>query len=213
MSDRTPPAGLVEHFEKLKTHPMAQDICEHLDFLKDLASRCDHITEFGMRNACSTAAFLMAQPDELISWDINPHSIVSNISAGLLSVAGRTRWQPRVGDTLKIRPIEQTDLLFIDSLHTGRQLFEELKRHCVYGDFAERGLPDGIYDSSPLRSVRRYLVFHDTQTFGYIGEDGQEPGLRGSIRVFQKNHTFPLWNMIHDFTHNNGLTVLERARP
>jgi hypothetical protein len=55
-------------------------------------------------------------------------------------------------------------------------------------------------------------VFHDTETFGSQGEDGSEPGLRYAIRVFQKEHAFPLWHLVEDRHNNNGLVVLERVR-
>lgn len=173
------------------------DINEHIELLRKLASECDHVTEFGMRGGNSTAAFLAAQPDTLISWDINPYAVVSQRTADLLSVAGHTAFQPRVGDTLKIAPIEPTDMLFIDTLHTAKQLKAELERHV-----------DPI-----TRPVRKYLVFHDTATFGTVGEDGSEPGLRAAIRYFQRCHSFPLWELIEDRQNCNGLVVLRRVMP
>jgi hypothetical protein len=43
-------------FEYLKSQP--SDINEHLQTLHDLASECDHVTEFGVRTALSTTAML-----------------------------------------------------------------------------------------------------------------------------------------------------------
>ncbi len=195
MNERTPDPRLVAHYEALCAHP--SDINEHLPLLRKLAEDCEHVTEFGMRGGVSTAAFLVAQPKTLVSWDVNPAAIVSQRCADLLAVAGRTSFQPRVGDTLTIAPIEPTDLLFIDTLHTGKQLIAELKRHV-----------------DPVsRPVSKYLVFHDTATFGMVGEDGQEPGLRAAIRFYQRNWAFPLWELIHDLPNNNGLVVLRRVTP
>lgn len=172
----------------------ASDINEHLPILRKLASTCQHVTEFGMRGGASTVALLAGQPEVLISWDINPTAIVSQRCADLLGVAGRTVFQPRVGDTLQISPIEPTDLLFIDTLHTGTQLLAELVRH-----------------ADPVENrVRKYLVFHDTVTFGEVGEDGK-PGLRHAIRFFQAKHAFPLWRLHEDRQNNNGLVVLEHV--
>lgn len=172
------------------------DIHEHLPLLRELASECEHVTEMGMRWASgSTIAFLAAQPKTLVSWDIDPFAIVSQPVADLLCMSGATRFQPRVGNTLEISPIEPTDLLFIDTLHTYRQLKDELTRH--------------IDPSDPSRmAVRRYIVFHDTWTFGMQGEDGTTPGLRTAIHWFQKHHAFPLWKLEHDRQNNNGLVVL-----
>lgn len=193
--DRTPPPALEEAFQTLCRIP--SDINEHLPLLRELASECEHVTEMGMRTGVSTIAFLAAQPKVLISWDIDPRAILHPANLGRLQHAGRTSFQPRVGDTLKISPIEPTDLLFIDTLHTAKQLKAELERHV-----------------DPLRMpVKKYLVFHDTTTFGMKGEDGTEPGLRAAIRWFQRCHAFPQWQLYRDNTNNNGLVVLKAATP
>lgn len=183
---------LEDLYESARMAP--SDINEHVELLHDLALECDHVTEFGMRTGVSTVALLAAQPKVLVSWDIDWRAIVSQRAADLLWFAGATNFQPRVGDTLSITT-EPTDLLFIDTLHTGAQLKAELTRHV-----------DPAQDR-----VRKYLVFHDTVTFGYVGEDGK-PGLRAAIRWFQREFSFPLWELIEDRKNNNGLVVLKRVR-
>lgn len=180
------------------------DICEHMPILRELAERCEHVTELGMRRANgSTVAFLAGQPETFIAYDLEPRYIVSTTVADLLNVAvvdgkwtgriGRTKFEPRVGDSLKI-VIEPTDLLFIDTWHVYKQLFAELMRH---GDPVEQ-------------KVRKYIVLHDTHTFGWEGEDGSKPGLRTAAWHFQKQ-TMPQWGVKLDVPFNNGLIVLERA--
>ncbi len=172
---------------------LASDINEHLPLLRELASKCKHVTEFGMRWATgSTIAFLAAQPETFISWDLEPTSVVSQQVLNLIRARGKTSFQPRCGDTLKIAPIESTDMLFIDTLHKGQQLFNELCRHI-----------------DPRRStVKKYIAFHDTATFGYKDEVGEGPGLRPAIREFQMHHAFPHWRLVEDRQNNNGLSVL-----
>jgi len=179
------------------------DINEHLSLLRLLAERCKHVTEFGLRwGNGSTAAFLAAQPETLISWDIDPESVVSREVMDLIVLRGKTSFQPRVGDTLKITT-EPTDLLFIDTYHTGRHLLSELERHVD-----PKNAP-----------VRKYLAFHDTHLFGLVGEDGKPPGLRTAIRQFQKYFAFPLWKLakhpttgeLLDLENNSGLVVLEHV--
>lgn len=182
------------------------DINEHLPLLRRLAERCDHVTEFGMRWARgSTLAFLAAQPKTFISWDIDAFSVCSPRVNSLLPLCGETIFQPRCGDTLKIT-IEPTDMLFIDTLHTGKQLLRELERHVD---------PKGA-DPHAQSPVRKFLAFHDTETFGMVGEDGKPPGLRTAIRQFQRLFAFPLWDNVidgvpHDFANNNGLIVLKHV--
>jgi len=190
---RTPPPELEALYQQALSEP--SDIVEHLSLLRQLASECDHVTEFGMRNGNSTVSLLAAQPRVLISWDVDPWSVISQRTADLTAVAGNTTFQPRVGNTLEI-VAESTDLLFIDTLHTAAQLKAELVRHA---DPTEK-------------KVRRYLVFHDTATFGDVGEDGSVPGLRAAIRWFQRCHSFPQWELIEDRKNNNGLVVLRAVQ-
>lgn len=193
------------------------DINEHLPLLRMLASRCDHVTEFGTRWANgSTIAFLSAQPKQFVAWDLNPQFVVSQKILNLIGMAGRTRFQPRTGSTLEIN-IEPTDLLFIDTLHTYQQLKAELWRH---------GDPRHFHGKCDCL-VKKYIVLHDTCTFGRIGEDGKEPGLVQAIREFHLQHTFPIWGVMAldqdlpgtdlvkgqplQLENNNGLIVLEHA--
>jgi cephalosporin hydroxylase len=174
------------------------DINEHLELLRLLSSQCEHVTEFGMRGGMSTTALLAGQPKTFITWDIDPAAVISQVTANLFntSAGGRTTFQPRVGNTLEISVIEPTDMLFIDSLHTCKQLIAELVRH-----------------ADPVtNNVRKYLAFHDTVTFGEVSEDGTEPGLRAALRHFQRNHAFPVWKLVVDRPNNNGLCVLANVR-
>lgn len=179
------------------------DINEHLPVLREFASKCDHITEFGMRWARgSTIAFLAAQPKKFVAWDLDAVSVTSPRVHSLMPICGDTVFQPRCGDTLEITT-EPTDMLFIDTLHTGKQLLTELERHCN--------------PQAPQIPVRKYLAFHDTTTFGVVGEDGGI-GLRTAIRQFQKYYAFPLWQVatdkagrLMDLENNNGLIVLSHV--
>ena len=91
-------------------------------------------------------------------------------------------------DVLKIK-IPPTDLLFIDTWHTYNQLKKELELH---GNQAQK-----------------YLVFHDTYTFGLCGEDGRDAkGLLSAVIEFVMAN--PHWRFHTYRTNNNGLTILER---
>ena len=165
------------------------DINEHLHVLRDHASDCKHITQFGARYGISTTAFMMANPEALIDWDIDPNAVVYCMAKFMAPPGhcGRVRYQPRVGNTLEIE-IEPTDFLFIDSLHTYAQLKAELSRHAS--------------------KVRRYLAFHDTEAFGAAGEDGTTPGLLQAIKEFQAANRE--WTCCYQTRANNGLVILEK---
>jgi hypothetical protein len=157
-----------------------------LTVLRDTASGCQHITEMGVGQGHSTLAWLIVQPEKLVCYDICPYDCMP----GLLEVKGKTDLQFHIVDSRSVE-IEETDLLFIDTIHTYSQLNEELRLHAD--------------------KARRFLVFHDTTTFGSIGEDGKSPGLWRAIEeLLQKD---PEWALTHRFTHNNGLTILHRRTP
>jgi hypothetical protein len=169
------------------------DIYLHLPTLRSLASTCRHVTEFGMRGSTgSTIAFLAGKPETFVSWDTNPYMIVSQNTMNLLYLSEKTNYQPRVGDSTKV-DIEPTDLLFFDTVHTSEHLAKELERHCFV----------------PHCKVRKFLVFHDVETYGNRGGDGKEPGILGAISWFYRNN-FPLWRPVHFTQRNNGLLVLQR---
>jgi hypothetical protein len=86
--------------------------------------------------------------------------------------------------------IEPTDLLFIDTWHVEEQMREELRRHAD--------------------KVRRFLVMHDTETFGLYGETVGCGGIWPAISDYMREH--PEWRLLAHFTHSHGLTVFERVR-
>jgi tetratricopeptide (TPR) repeat protein len=157
------------------------DVNEHLPTLYELARECRHVTEFGTRTGVSTTALLYAQPERLVCYDRVRFPEVDRLARA----AGRTEFVFRERDVLWAE-IEETDLLFIDTLHTYGQLSEELRLHAG--------------------KVRKYIVLHDTTTFGERGEGEGQAGLWPAVEEFLARGTFRLRRR---FTHNNGLTVLE----
>lgn len=172
-------------YKTLCEHP--SDINEHLPTLKKYAEMCDHVTEMGVRTIVSTWALLAGKPKKLISIDINEIDC-SNVK----QAAGRTTDFSFVrGNTLEME-IEDTDLLFIDTYHNYDQLKIELERHSG--------------------KARKYIILHDTTTFGEVGEsyDGiQRRGLWPAVTEFLDSTTE--WKIEEKFDNNNGLTVLSRT--
>ena len=165
---------------------MPSDINEHLPLLSMLASQSIHVTEFGVRTGCSTLAFLhglRTKRATLRSYDINDQFGVFKTMMPYTT----TDWVFTCGSTLEIPPIEPTDLLFVDTLHRYSQVQGELALH---GD-----------------SVRRWIAFHDTETFGTVGDDGGR-GINESISEWMAERTE--WRQVYRTHRNNGLTVIER---
>ena len=164
----------------------ATDINEHLPMLYFLAQQCDHVTEFGVRTGASTLAFLhglQGRPATLRSYDINDQYGVQDS----LTKWTRVEWTFSICSTLSITRIEPTDLLFVDTLHNYDQVRQELALH---GE-----------------SARRWIVFHDTETFGTVGDDGGR-GINQAITEWLEAK--PEWRIVYRTHRNNGLTVIER---
>lgn len=120
------------------------DINEHLPTLAGLAKECKHVTEMGVRYIVSTWAFVEGMNGgKLVSIDIkHPSAYGGDITK--VEEACREKgieFQFIEASTLDIK-IEPTDLLFIDTLHTGEQLRQELKLHAS--------------------KAKKYIVLHDT---------------------------------------------------
>jgi hypothetical protein len=162
------------------------DIQEYLPHLRRYASECKHITEFGTRTAVSTTALLAAQPDVLITYDIG---LQLQYLQDLERVKGRTNFQYRQGDTLVI-DIDETDMLFIDTLHTYAQLKIELQRH--------KG------------NVRKYLAFHDTTGFRFVDEVPTPTEKKGLWTAIEEEMDSATWEMCFELPGGFGMTIFKR---
>jgi len=165
------------------------DINEHLPTLKKYASECDHITELGVRRIVSTWAFLAGDPKKLVSVDIkDPRTVGHNLDE-VYSCAKELgiEFEFVLGSDLEV-PLEETDLLFIDTWHVYEQMKQELE---LLGPKA-----------------KKYIIMHDTVTFGQTGESTGHTGILPAIIEFIKVHKE--WKIKEQFFNNNGLMVLEK---
>lgn len=164
----------------------ASDIQLHLPLIHDLANRCSHVTEFGVREGISSRAILSSRASKIRMYDIQEHERVRQMVSAC--VQNGMDVQYNIQSVLDVQ-IEPTEFLFIDTLHTYAQLKQELNRHSW--------------------RVSRYIAFHDTQTFGCQDEPGYSgPGLISAILEFLCEN--PQWQMMHHTPNNNGFTVIQR---
>lgn len=181
---------------------LPSDINEHLPVLKEYAEKCDTITEFGVRGVVSTVALIKGNPKKMISVDLFHPSHWGNESQlnKVINYAENNKIDYKfiLSDTRKIE-IENTDMLFIDTLHTYEQLKEELIKH---GNKAQK-----------------FLIFHDTTLYEYTDEQnsytneiliGEKKGLWPAIEEFLFEN--PHWSILQRYHNNNGLTVLQRKQ-
>lgn len=129
----------IAYIDEDKMHqeaPGKSDIRIHTDLLTFLAYQVDHIVEFGTREGESTIAFLTANPKSLISVDINPTILTSDLDT-------LTNWQFKLSNSIDPNLyIGEPDLLFIDSSHEFEHVKLELRLHA--------------------HKVKKWIVFHDS---------------------------------------------------
>lgn len=173
----------IESFYK-SARSRRSDISEHLEMLARISSLCNHVTEFGVRSGNSTSALLFGKPEKVISYDINPFPLERSFKKSAERYGVHFEFFQRDVHSIEI---EETDFLFIDDLHNYEHVAKDLQLHA--------------------NRVRKYIGFHDTSTFGDVGESSSR-GIWHAIVEFLKEHNE--WELMQHYTHNNGLTILRR---
>lgn len=165
------------------------DINEHLPTLKKYSTGLNHVVEMGVRGIVSTWAFLSARPKKLTSIDIeHPSKSGGNLNLVIQeAIKENIEFNFIQGDTTKLE-IDECDLLFIDTWHVYDQLKIELSLHG--------------------NKAKKFIIFHDTETFGTRGETPGYQGLIPAIEEFLNDNKH--WKIKEIFKNNNGLTILER---
>lgn len=177
------------------------DINEHLSTLKKYAEQCETVTELGVRYAVSTWSFIEAKPKKLRCYDLDSNSYMpSDAIIRESCLEYNIDYDFIAGDSL-VLDIDNTDMLFIDTLHTYNQLILELNKHS--------------------KNVNKWIILHDTVSFG-THDEGIYPhaselikskipnktGLINAVKEFVDKN--PEWVVKEVFYNNNGLTVLEK---
>jgi len=161
------------------------DIKNHLPRLRALADDCKTVVEFGARGGLSTSAFCISNAESVKTYDVQIEPQIERL------VGCCDKLKAYEKNVLEIKPIAKCDLLFIDTLHTYEQLSKELALH---GNKAQK-----------------YLVFHDTATFGDTDEvetSSKKKGLIKAISEFMDANTH--WTIHQRYEDSNGLLVLIR---
>lgn len=188
-------------YEELCKTP--SDINEHLPTIKKYASECDSVTEMGTRFVVSTWALVEATPKKIFCYDIKlDFFLEGKLNIEEVCESKNIDFKFIEADTLKVQ-IENTDLLFIDTLHRYEQLFGELNRHA--------------------KDVNKYIILHDTVTFSDVDEfiyqhasdiiktkQTEKVGLKMAIDDFLETENGSEWEIHEVYTNNNGLTVLKK---
>lgn len=179
---------LLDKFNIVKNTP--SDINEHLETLKKYTEKCEFVIELGTGQTVSTWAFLAGLPKKFHTIDIK-HPSERGIDFSIIektALDNNIEFQFFLESSLEIN-LPPHDLLFIDTKHNYETLKAELNKH--------------------NHLTKKYIIFHDTVSFGDRDEFGDGPGLNLAIDEFLAVHTE--WKVLEIFSHNNGLTVLHRV--
>ena len=192
------------------------DINEHIPTLIKYGSECETITEMGVRWITSTWAFLGCAPTKLISYDMRDPSTWdvggNGENQGIISRGyNNIKEVYKIADEFSLNfkfiqanvleiEIEETDLLFLDTWHSYKQLKAELKLHSS--------------------KAKKYIIFHYTTTYATVDETNYEElgpewkaegiGIWKAIEEFLQNN--PQWVLEERFMNNNGLTIIKRIK-
>jgi len=178
---------IIQRFERVKEE--GRDISEHMDVLYKYASECSVIVELGVNEGISTTAFCLAVHDnhskEFFNYDVHITTMFQEL-IDICKLENITMNFTMEDDRNIIIP--ECDLLFIDTLHIYEQLKTELELHA--------------------NKSRKYIILHDTETFGAVGEGGKTKGLWPALSEFIEDNN--CWKIKEHYPNNNGLTIIER---
>jgi hypothetical protein len=175
--------AIVDHYRVELKAPT--DMWEHMPTINKYAHLCHRIVEFGVYDCTSTWGLLSGYPRWMRSYDIARRPEVNQVEAAVADTNIDFKF---VLMSSLDAPQDETDLLFIDSLHTYNQLAAELARHAP--------------------SVTKFIMMHDTTTFGEVDQNGKRPGLWKAVEDFLASNS--IWRVCERHTNCHGLTVLER---
>jgi hypothetical protein len=183
-------------------HITPSDINEHIPAIIKYGSKCETITEMGVRGIFSTWGWLACAPKKLICYDIHDPSKWGGDIQSVYDTAQayNLNFEFKIADVLKIE-IEETDLLFIDTWHAYDQLKQELELHS--------------------NKAKKYICFHDTTSYEFVDEskghentwNGQSSGkgIWPAIEEFLEENK-DTWVLKERFKNNNGFTIIERIK-
>ena len=171
------------------------DINYHLQTLRYFSKQCDSIVEMGVRWIVSTWAFLDAKPKKLTSYDIDHPNIWIGgverlIECEKYAEENNIDFKFEQKNVLEVE-LENVDLLFLDTWHVYDQLKEELRLHS--------------------KNVNKYIILHDTETFGMKGETKGYKGIKFAVDEFLVQNS-KTWKLHEHYTFCNGLTILRNEK-
>jgi hypothetical protein len=172
--------SVYDKFEELKSK--SSDNNEHLDIIFQYAKKCINGVELGFGQGRASFALLMGL-EKLYSVDTYHEPNIKNM---LVDYFG-DKLTTIESETYNFEEYDSVDLLLVDSIHTYEQVRKELKAHSS--------------------KIKKYIMFHDTVSFGTLGEDGHEGIVKAIDEFLRENKD---WKIIYEVSNNHGFMILEK---
>lgn len=192
-----PPADATDLdaiFEWCRSLP--RDLDQHAEKIRELAGEASHVTAVVKRREWDV--FLLAgRPDDVVTYTAEHDALHDTLHRVVLASETNPRAPRRIKNytvhggvsfNASIPPIEDTDLLVIDTIHHADRLYAELT---AWADH-----------------VRGRIVIRGTQAFGEIAEGRNGPGLLVALRRWMRER--PEWSVVYHSAAQYGLTVISR---
>ncbi len=167
-----------ERFEQIKN--TRSDINQLLQCIYDHTKGCKIAVSLGIGKG-DVAFTLMLTCQHHISIDPNP----SQDTLNFLNDYFGSKSSYLIQNTSEPIEANKIDVLFIDSTHNADTVEKELKAHA--------------------HKVQKLIIFHDTYTFGEIGEDGGQGINKAIVDFLLLNEE---WKILFSTNINNGLIIL-----
>jgi len=167
-----------DKFDEIKN--TRSDINEHLQSIYQHVKGCNVAVSLGVSRGYSAFALLMGCQHH-ITIDPAPNQDAIN----LLSEYFGGKSEVKIQNTDESIELEEIDVLFIDYVHTSECVEKEMKAHA--------------------HKVKKLIFFHDTASFGDVGEDGKE-GIKKPILDFLLANDE--WRILYCENKNNGMIII-----
>jgi len=177
--------------------------------LQKLGQQVDSVLEFGTgKFARSLTAWIAARVGRVETYDVKPVGTPIRTLMGDLARQAHVSLRIKQGDSTYVffdKDSQDFELLFVDSLHTGEQLKQEL---------------DNTHEH-----VSRYIVIHGIVQYGWNGEDSRLTEIEKKMHshvaqiggdgllpvIFHFLSTHREWMVKRVHTNGQGLIILERV--
>ena len=225
---RAHPSKDLERLHVLARNAAAasSDFHQHVSMVTELARQVTHMTEMGVRGGVSTNGWLygLASAHSLdgkrrtyVGYDLDLRPFVKWCNAAHQALCARegVDIQLHQGSVLDV-DIEETELLFIDTLHVYGQLKRELAKHADKVTW-RIALHDTTVDWRDGEIRRRWKQSSIRALRGRLWEGGwnqedTDTGLMLAVHEFLDEYEGE-WVLLDNWRHNNGFTIFQRIAP